>query len=131
MTSKDEERLAREIPRLVEEIRLRHGRRMRRASRGRLWMKGRSAKLRPGGSPSSSRGRLAARYGRGSFCSWTPWSVARAGGLFLLLAHEFVKLGRNARVFLFVDPPPTRRRPSSAGSAPLARPVPCDPPGLC
>ena len=107
LTSAEERELSREIPRLIDEIRLRRGRRLRRAPRGRLWMKGtiREA-LRTGGVPF----RLPAQARRPKLPRIilvvdVSWSVARASGLFLLLCQAFVTLGRRVRVFVFVDHP--------------------------
>ncbi len=107
MALDEERRLAEEIPRIVEEIRLRHSRRMRRAPRGRVWMKRAIREnLSTGGVPFRLPARAPGRKRpRVVLLVDVSRSVARAAGLFLMIAVEFLKLGRGARVFLFVNHP--------------------------
>src|SRR5262249_19472296 len=107
MTPGDERELAREIPRVLEEIRLRHTRRMRPARRGRLFMKRAIREnLATGGVPFRiPMRRPRRRRARVVLVVDVSWSVATASGLFLLLAVEFLRQDRRARVFFFVDHP--------------------------
>jgi uncharacterized protein with von Willebrand factor type A (vWA) domain len=107
MTVEEERRLAREIPRILEELRLRHSRRYRRAPRGRLWMKRAIREnLGTGGVPFRipMRGPVR-RKARIVMIVDVSWSVVRASGLFLMLALELLRLDRRVRVHLFVDHP--------------------------
>ncbi len=102
----DEERaLACAVQRLVSRIRLRQARRLRRTRRGhpdlrRLFRHSQ----RTGGVPFTVPRRRRRDAGpRVALLVDVSWSTARAAGLFLALAGEFVRLGRQARVILFVD----------------------------
>jgi uncharacterized protein with von Willebrand factor type A (vWA) domain len=107
MTPADERELAREIPRVLDEIRLRHTRRMRRAPRGRLFMKRAIREnLATGGVPFRIPMRRPRRKrARVVLVVDVSWSVATASGLFLLLAMEVLRQDRRVRVFFFVDHP--------------------------
>jgi uncharacterized protein with von Willebrand factor type A (vWA) domain len=107
MTSEDERRIAREVPRLIEQLRLRRGRRQRRARRGTLWpRRAWRENLSRGGVPFVlPYRRPKPRRTRIVLLVDVSWSVARSAGLFLWMASEFLRFGRNARVLLFVDRP--------------------------
>ncbi|HKY32536.1 MAG TPA: VWA domain-containing protein, partial [Candidatus Polarisedimenticolia bacterium] len=100
-----EEALARELPRLIREIRLTAGRRQGAARRGRLWparMLRRS--LATGGVPFAMPAR-APRPRRPEVILLVDvsWSVRRAAAFFLAVARALVSSRRKARVYLFVD----------------------------
>lgn len=106
-SAEQERELARAVRRLVERIRLRTGRRMRRTRTGRPFLRRvfRDS-LRSGGVPfrlPHRRPRL--RTPRVVLLVDVSWSTARAAGLFLEMAGEFLRLGRQTRVILFVDRP--------------------------
>jgi uncharacterized protein with von Willebrand factor type A (vWA) domain len=107
MTTDEERRLAREVPRIVQEIRLKTGRRLARAKRGRLWTRRLFREnLSRGGVPFVLPFRLARpRRPRVILLVDVSHSTARAAGYFLAMATEFVKVGREARVLAFVDRP--------------------------
>jgi hypothetical protein len=107
MTTEEERTIAREVPRLVEALRLRPGRRRRQARAGRPWL--RKALRRatatqgvPFVVPMQAPRRRAVRV---VLLVDVSFSVARAAGLFLLLAGAFLEFGRRARVVCFVDRP--------------------------
>jgi len=104
-TEEEERLLAREIPALIERIRLRRGRRMREGSRGRLWVKKTiRASLAHGGVPFALPMReRRPRQPRVVLLVDVSWSVARAAGLFLLLIAGFGDKLRRLEVHLFVD----------------------------
>jgi uncharacterized protein with von Willebrand factor type A (vWA) domain len=102
----DQEReIAAHVPRLVERIRLRTGRRLRRASRGRLYLRRVFRdNLRYGGVPwVLPFRRRRRRRTQVVLLIDVSWSTARAAGLFLSIAGEFLRRTRQTRVLLFVD----------------------------
>ena len=105
--AEEERRLSELLPRLVERIRLRPGRRFRSARAGRVWLRGALREnVRHGGVPFV----LPLRTRRPRRCRVlilvdVSWSVARAAGFFLAIVLRFLELSRKARVFLFVDRP--------------------------
>ncbi len=105
LTSADDERLAREVPRMIREIRLRAGRRARGAARGRPWMpRVMRGSLRTGGVPFVIPRRAPRpRRPRVAVLVDVSWSVARASALFLMLAGGFLKTRGRTTVHLFVD----------------------------
>lgn len=107
MASEEERVLAREIPRLVEEIRRKPSRRLRRASRGRVFARGIFREnLSRGGVPFVlPLRRQRPRRPRVVLLVDVSWSAARATAYFLWMASAFLRLGRRARVLLFVDRP--------------------------
>ena len=107
MTTEEERALAREIPRLVREIQLRRSRRQERARSGRPWLRRvlRESVTR-GGVPFVIPYRAPKRKtSRVILLVDVSFSVARAAGLFVMMASEFLELGRRARLFVFVDKP--------------------------
>jgi len=136
MTTEEERDVAREIPRIVEALRLRVGRRLARARSGRPWLR-RALRdnLKHGGVPFVIPYRAPKRKStRVVLLVDVSFSVARAAGLFLLMAAEFVELGRRARVLAFVDRPvdataaiagwargSPKRRPAGEGAGPGSR----------
>jgi len=107
MTTEEERGLAREVPRLIEEIRLRAGRRLARAKRGRLWIRRLFREnLSRGGVPFVlPYRRPRPRRTRVVLLVDVSYSTARAAGYFLAMAMEFLKTGRRTRVLAFVDRP--------------------------
>jgi uncharacterized protein len=107
MPTEEERRLARLVPRLVEEVRIRRGRRLRRAHSGRPWArKAFRENLSRGGVPFViPLRRQRPRRPRVVLLVDVSYSTARASGYFLWMAAEFLKLGRQARVVAFVDRP--------------------------
>jgi uncharacterized protein with von Willebrand factor type A (vWA) domain len=105
--AEQQQALARAVARLVERIRLGAGRRLQRTTRGqpyprRLFRES----LRSDGVPFRlPRRRKRTRTPRVYLLIDVSWSTARAAGLFLQMAAEFVRLGRQTRVVLFVDRP--------------------------
>jgi uncharacterized protein with von Willebrand factor type A (vWA) domain len=125
MTTEEERELAREIPRLVEALKLRVGRRSASARSGRPWLR-RALRdnLKHGGIPFVIPYRAPKRKStRVVLLVDVSFSVARAAGLFLLMAAAFVELGRRARVLAFVDRPVD----ATAAVAGWARGKPCRP----
>ena len=107
-TSSEEERaLAHEVPRLIEEIRRKPSRRLRRAARGRIFVRGVFREnLSRGGVPFVLPRRTARlRKPRVVLLVDVSWSAARATAYFLWMAAAFLRLGRRTRVLLFVDRP--------------------------
>jgi uncharacterized protein with von Willebrand factor type A (vWA) domain len=107
MTTDDEREIAREIPRVVEALKLHVSRRLVRARSGRPWLR-RALRdnLKHGGVPFVIPYRAPKRKSsRVVLLVDVSFSVARAAGFFLLMAAEFVELGRRARVLAFVDRP--------------------------
>jgi uncharacterized protein with von Willebrand factor type A (vWA) domain len=107
MTTEDEREIAREVPRIVQALKLRVGRRLVRSRSGRPWLRRvLRDNLRSGGvpfvipyrAPKNKRTRVVLLVD-------VSFSVARAAGFFLLMAAEFLDLGRRARVLAFVDRP--------------------------
>jgi uncharacterized protein with von Willebrand factor type A (vWA) domain len=116
LTTEQEHALAREVRRLVERIRLRTGRRLRATASGRPYMRRvfRDSQ-RTGGVPFRlPRRRPRHRTPRVVLLIDVSWSTAPAARLFLEMAGEFLRLGRQSRVLFFVD------RPAEA-TEPLAR----------
>ena len=107
MTTEEERRLASEVPKIIDEIRLRRSRRFRRAPRGRLWMKRAIREnLATGGVPFRiPRQAQRLKRPRVVLVVDVSWSVARAAGLFLTMALEFLKSSRRVSVYFFVDRP--------------------------
>lgn len=107
MTTEQEREVAREIPRVVHALKLRVSRRLARARAGRPWMRqALRDNLKHGGVPFVIPYRAPKRKTtRVVLLVDVSFSVARASGLFLLMAAEFVELGRRARVLAFVDRP--------------------------
>ena len=107
MTTDEEREIAREVPRLVEALRLRPGRRRREARAGRPWLRKalRKSTATQGVPFVLPMHRPKARSTRVVLLVDVSFSVARAAGLFLLLAGAFVEFGRRARVVCFVDRP--------------------------
>jgi uncharacterized protein with von Willebrand factor type A (vWA) domain len=105
LTADEERRLAREIPRLVQELRLRPGRRARRSRRGRIWTRRIFREnLSRGGTPFVLPRRFPRpRHVRVVVLVDVSHSVSRAAGYFLSMALEFLRPGRRARVIAFVD----------------------------
>jgi uncharacterized protein with von Willebrand factor type A (vWA) domain len=107
MTTEEERELAREVPRMVAALKLRVGRRLAEARSGRPWFRrALRASLASGGVPFVIPFRAPKRKNtRVVLLVDVSWSVARASGLFLLMASAFLELGRRARVLAFVDRP--------------------------
>jgi len=107
MTTEEEREVAREIPRVVHALKLRVSRRLARARAGRPWLRqALRDNLKHGGVPFVIPYRAPKRKTtRVVLLVDVSFSVARASGLFLLMAAEFVELGRRARVLAFVDRP--------------------------
>ena len=107
MTEDEEREVAREVPRVVHALKLRVSRRLARARSGRPWLrKVLRDNLKHGGVPFVIPFRAPKRKTtRVVLLVDVSFSVARAAGLFLLMAAEFLELGRRARVLAFVDRP--------------------------
>jgi uncharacterized protein with von Willebrand factor type A (vWA) domain len=107
MTTAEERRIAEEIPRIIDALRLGVGRRMQRVSSGRPWLRrALRQSMATGGVPFSIPERdLKRRRTRVVVLADVSFSVVRAAGLFMLLAASFLKLGRKNRALLFVDRP--------------------------
>jgi len=107
MTTEEEREVAREIPRIVHALKLRVSRRLARARAGRPWLRqALRDNLKHGGVPFVIPYRAPKRKNtRVVLLVDVSFSVASASGLFLLMAAEFVELGRRARVLAFVDRP--------------------------
>jgi uncharacterized protein with von Willebrand factor type A (vWA) domain len=105
MDLQDERRLAAEVPRIVERIRLRTGRRLRRAAHGRPYLRRLFRdNMRHGGVPWVIPRRLRRpKRSRVVLLIDVSWSTARAAGLFLSIAGEFLRRVSDARILLFVD----------------------------
>ncbi len=103
----ERQQLAAAVRRVVEQLRLSTGRRLRRTARGKPYLRRvfRDS-LRSGGVPFRlPRRRPRRRTPRVVALIDVSWSTARAAGLFLEIAGEFLRLGRQTRVILFVDRP--------------------------
>jgi len=107
MTGDEERELAREVPKLVERIRLRSGRRFRASRSGRLSPRRLFREnVASGGVPFVlPLRRPKPRRPRVVLLVDVSFSVARSAGYFLLMAAEFLRIGRDARVIAFVDRP--------------------------
>jgi uncharacterized protein with von Willebrand factor type A (vWA) domain len=105
LSPRDEREIAAQVPRLIERIRLRTGRRLRRAARGRIYLRRVFREsLRHGGVPCVLPfRRLRPRRSRVVLLLDVSWSTACAAGLFLSIAGEFLRRARDTRVLLFVD----------------------------
>lgn len=103
----DEREIAEAVPRVVERIRLRSGRRWRSASRGPLYLRRVFREnLAHGGVPFVlPRRRLRPRRPRVVLLVDVSWSCSRAAALFLWMACGFLRFGRETRIVLFVDRP--------------------------
>jgi uncharacterized protein with von Willebrand factor type A (vWA) domain len=97
--------LARAVRREVERLRLGTARRVRRAPSGRPYLRRMFREsLRTAGVPFVlPRARRRTDTPRVVLLIDVSWSTARAAGLFLTLASEFLRFGRQTRVLLFVD----------------------------
>jgi uncharacterized protein with von Willebrand factor type A (vWA) domain len=107
MTTDEERVIAAEVPRVVRELRLRLARRSVRAHAGKPWIR-RAVRenLKHGGVPFVLPRRAPKRKRtRVVLMVDVSYSVARAAGLFLLMAAEFLDLRRDTRVLAFVDKP--------------------------
>jgi uncharacterized protein len=100
-----EERLARRIPSIVQEIRLRRGRRFARGPRGRLWVKRvLRESLAQGGVPFSlPMKERRPRRPRILLLVDVSHSVARAAGYFLLICRGLAERFGRTETFFFVD----------------------------
>jgi uncharacterized protein with von Willebrand factor type A (vWA) domain len=107
MRPEEERELAEAVPRLIERIRLRTGRRRRRAGTGRLYLRQVFREnLAHGGVPFVlPRRQLRPRRPRVALLVDVSWSCARASALFLQMAGALLRLGKGTRVTLFVDGP--------------------------
>jgi len=105
MSAAEEAEIAAELPRIVEQIRLRSGRRVRSSSRGPLYPRRLFREnLAHGGVPWRwPRRRRLPRRPRVVLLIDVSWSSARAAGLFLAMATELLRSRRETRVLLFVD----------------------------
>ncbi len=99
------ELLAREVPRLVQEIRLRAGRRFRRDRAGRVWTaRVMRDSVGTGGVPFVlPYRRRRPRRPRVVVLVDVSWSVMRASILFLMMAREFLDANRRTSIHFFVD----------------------------
>jgi len=142
MTTDEERELAREVPRVVHALKLRVGRRLAEARAGRPWLRrALRASLASGGVPFVIPYRAPKRKNtRVVLLVDVSYSVARASGLFLLMASAFLEIGRRARVLAFVDRPADvtaavsrwtrgRSKPRTPASAEPRRPRPRGRPG--
>ncbi|HZN54212.1 MAG TPA: VWA domain-containing protein [Candidatus Polarisedimenticolaceae bacterium] len=107
MTTEEERAIAREVPRMVRALRLHAGRRLVRARAGRPWLRrALRENLSRDGVPFVIPTRAPKRTTtRVVLLVDVSYSVARASGLFLLMASAFLDIGRRARVVAFVDRP--------------------------
>jgi len=107
LSAEDERDLARRVPRMLETLRLKSGRRLRRSSRGRLWPRRLFREnLTRGGVPFVLPfRRTKPRRVRVTLLVDVSYSAARASGYFLWMAAEFLRLERRTRVLAFVDRP--------------------------
>lgn len=135
MTTDEEREVAREIPRVIHALRLRVSRRSAAARSGRPWLRRvLRDNLKTGGVPFVIPYRAPKRKStRVVLLVDVSFSVARAAGLFLLMAAAFLELGRRARVLAFVNRPVdataailawTRGSHRSRRAAEAARPPP-------
>ena len=107
MTTDEEREIANEVPKMIQALKLRVGRRGTAARTGRPWLRRvLRDNLRHGGVPFVIPHRAPKRStSRVVLLVDVSFSVARASGLFLLMAGAFVEMGRRARVLAFVDRP--------------------------
>ncbi len=107
MTTEEEREIARRVPKLVEDLRLRSGRRFRASRRGRLAARRLFREnLAHGGVPFVLPMQTSKpRRPRVVLLVDVSFSVARSAGFFLRMASEFLRIGRDARVVAFVDRP--------------------------
>ena len=107
LTTDEERAIAREVPRLISALKLRAARRQAAARRGRPWLRqALRDNVKHGGVPFVIPHRAQKRKStRVVLLVDVSFSVARASGLFLLMASAFLELGRRARVLAFVDRP--------------------------
>jgi len=107
MTTEAEREIAREVARMVRALKLRGKRRLVAARTGRPWIRrALRENLSRGGVPFVLPYRAPKRKTtRVVLLVDVSFSVARAAGLFLLLAAEFLRVGRTTRVLAFVDRP--------------------------
>jgi hypothetical protein len=107
MTTEEEREIAREVPRVVDALKLGVGRRLARAHSGRPWLRqALRENLAHGGVPFVIPHRAPKRKRTHVVLLVdVSFSVARAAGFFLLMASAFLSLGRRARVLAFVDRP--------------------------
>ncbi len=107
MATEEEKALADLVPRLLEEIRLRTGRRVRRSGSGRIFLRRVFREnLAHGGIPFVLPfRRKRPRRLRVVLLVDVSFSAARATGFFLWMASAFLRVGRDARVIAFVDRP--------------------------
>jgi len=105
LTLEQERETAAAVPRIVERIRMRTGRRLRRAHRGRLYLRRVFRdNLRHGGVPwVLPFRRPRPRRSRVVLLIDVSWSTVTAAALFLSIAGEFLRRSRDTRVLLFVD----------------------------
>jgi len=126
MTTEDERAIARELPRMMRALRLQSGRRLVRARAGRPWLRAALREsLSSGGVPFVIPWRAPKRTStRVVILADVSYSVARASGLFLLMAAGFLQLGRRARVLAFVDRPAEATEAIRRWTRGRARPAP-------
>ncbi len=107
MTTDEERRLAGELPRLIQEIRLRRGRRWLADARGRVWLRGAARhSAATGGVPFELPARRRKpKPARLLVLVDVSWSAARASGLFLALALRLLRTRSRCRILAFVDRP--------------------------
>jgi uncharacterized protein with von Willebrand factor type A (vWA) domain len=107
MTTEAERQVAQEVPKIVQALKLRVGRRHERSRSGRPWLRRvLRDNLKAGGVPFVIPYRAPkTKSTRVVLLVDVSFSVARAAGLFLLMAEKFLALGRRARVLAFVDRP--------------------------
>jgi hypothetical protein len=135
MGAEEERELCDMIPRIVEQIRLRRGRRLREGSAGRVWMRGAFREsVRHGGVPFVLPLReRKLRRPRVVLLVDVSYSVIRCAGLFLLIALSFLRRHRSTRVVVFVDRAVEatgemlswargRRAPEAPGASPITGP---------
>ena len=105
ITSEEEALLAREIPDLIMEVRLRRGRRYAEGSRGRLWVKKmiRESLAHAGVPFTLPMKARRPRSPRVVMLVDVSHSVARSAGLFLLICAGLAERIRKFQVLLFVD----------------------------
>ena len=105
--TEEERAMARLVPKLIEELRLRSGRRLRRSRQGRLWVrKVFRENLAHGGIPFVLPFRRPRpRRPRVVLLVDVSFSVSRAASFFVWMVSEFLRLGRDGRVIAFVDRP--------------------------
>jgi uncharacterized protein len=126
MTTDEERLLAKEVPRLVHTLKLRLARRHAAARRGRPWLR-RALRdnLLHGGVPFTIPHRAPKRKStRVVLLVDVSYSVARASGLFLLMASAFLTFSKRTRVLAFVDRPVDATAAVSRWARGGARPAP-------